>query len=133
METPNEESRAKIVQSLTEAVDSLTDAVASGRLGFDYAVKEYVEQTDNELSHAFHEYVEALQLGDETSRISTKEESRRHEEIRRVVLRKIAQQFDVPEMTAFVDAVLESQDKRISIARTLERQAAQLHQSRFAG
>ena len=130
MGAANPERRAEILQLLSEAADSLLDAVGSGRLGFDYAVKEYVEQSDNELSRAFQEYVQALGLGDEISRTSTEEESRRHEEIRRVELRKLARHFDVPEVSAFVEALLESQDKRLSLRRTLEKQAAQLRQPR---
>ena len=93
MGTANSERRAEIVQLLSEVAEYLLDAVGSGRLGFDYAVKEYIEQSDNALSRAFQPYVLALGLGDETSRTSTAEESKRNEEIRRVELRKLAGKF----------------------------------------
>ncbi|TFG45016.1 MAG: hypothetical protein E4H40_08755 [Candidatus Brocadiia bacterium] len=128
MKAVNNDRRTEIVTLLSGAVDSLADAVASGRLGFDYAVKEYVEQSDNELSRVLQEYVQALQLGDEPKRISSEDESRSREEVRRAILGKLARHFDVPEVTAFVDAVLESQDKRLSIVRTLDDQAAKLRQ-----
>jgi len=105
---------------LSEAVDTWSAAVESGRLGFDYAVKEYVEQTENELSRAFQGYVRAL------SNRQTDEDS---SEVRRRALTEIAEHFDVPEVTAFVEAALESQDKRLSIGRTLEEQAHKLHEA----
>jgi hypothetical protein len=118
------------VRWLSEAADYLLDAVGSGRLGFDYAVKEYVELSEDELSRAFQGYVQALGLGDETSRASSKEERERNEEIRRVELHKLARQFDVPEVTAFVEALIESQDKQLSLRKTLEGQVALLRQTR---
>ena len=121
--------RAEIVRLLSDAVDSLLDAVGSGRLGFDYAVKEYVETEDNELSHAFRQYVQALDLGDETERTESDAESARRKEIRREVLLNIAHHFDVPEATALVAALLKSQDKQLSLVKTLEGQAEQLHQA----
>jgi hypothetical protein len=122
-------SHAEIVKLLCEAVDTLVEAIGSGRLGFDYAVKEYVETSDNDLSRALRAYVEALGLGDETQRYLSEEENIRIMEVRREVLHKIAKDFDVPEVTAFVAAVLESQDKRLSLVKTLEGQARQLHQA----
>jgi hypothetical protein len=121
--------RAEIVRLLSDAVDSLLDAVGSGRLGFDYAVKEYVETSDNELSRAFRQYVQALDLGDETERIESDAESARSKEVRREVLLSIAHHFNVPEVTALVAALLESQDKELSLVKTLEGQAEQLHQA----
>ena len=50
MEALTNERHPKIVKSLSEAVDSVMTAIASGRLGFDYAVKEYADQSDSELS-----------------------------------------------------------------------------------
>ena len=109
-----DEQRRHVVQMLSEAVGAWSASVGSGRLGFDYAVAEYVEQTDNELPRAFQGYVQALfdRQADEDSL-----------EIRRRILTEIAEHFDVPEVTAFVEAALESQDKRLSIGRTLEEQA----------
>jgi hypothetical protein len=122
----SDKRRAEIVRLLRQAVDYIADAVGSGRLGFDYAVKEYVEQSENELATAFEEYVQALGMGDETQRTSSEEGSRRAREIRRRVLSKIADHFDVPELRAFVAALLESQDKNLSLVKTLYDQAEQL-------
>ena len=122
----NDKRRAQIVQLLSQAVDYIADAVGSGRLGFDYAVKEYVEQSENELAAAFEEYVRALGMGNETQRTSSEEESRRAKEIRRQVPSSIADHFDMPEVRTFVAALLESQDKELSIVKTLYDQAEQL-------
>jgi hypothetical protein len=129
MGTVSDKRRAEIAQMLREAVDSFADAVGSGRLGFDYAVAEYVERTDNELSRAFKEYVEALRAFRQAPP-EEGEERPSSEEVRRAALQKIADRFQVPEVTAFVEACLESQDKRLSIGDTLYRQARQLRQSR---
>ena len=126
MGTANAERRAEIVQLLSQAIDSIADAVGSGRLGFDYAVKEYVEQSENELASAFKEYVRALNIGNEIERTSSKEKGQRAKEIRRQVLLQIADRFDVPELRTFVAALLESQDKELSLIKTLHNQAEQL-------
>jgi hypothetical protein len=115
-----DEQRRHVVQMLSEAVDAWSASVGSGRLGFDYAVAEYVEQTDNELSRAFQGYVQVL-LNRQTDEDSS--------EIRRRTLTEISAHFDVPEVAAFVEAALESQDKQLSIGRTLEEQARRLHQA----
>ena len=115
-----DEQRRHVVQMLSEAIDAWSAAVGSGRLGFDYAVAEYVEQTDNELSQAFQAYVQAL-LNRQTDEDSS--------EIRRRTLTEIAAHFDVPEVTAFVEAALESQDKHLSIGRTLAEQSRKLHEA----
>jgi hypothetical protein len=112
-------SNEQVVEYLVDAVDSFADAVGSGRLGFDYAVKEYVEQTDNELSRAFAGYVEAMVTGPEAGQSN--------DDVRRSALLRIARQFNSPEVTAFVDALIESMDKRLSLVPILERQARQLH------
>lgn len=122
-------NHAEITRLLCEAVDTLVEAVGSGRLGIDYAVKEYVETSDNELSRALREYVQALGLGAETQRHLSKEEETRMMEVRREVLHKIAKYLNVPQVTAFVAAVLESQDMPSSIVKTLKEQAKQLHQA----
>jgi len=126
--TVSDKRRAEIVRMLRVAVDSFADAVGSGRLGFDHAVAEYVERTDNELSRAFKDYVEALRA---LRQAPPAERAQRpsSEEVRREVLWKITDHFQVPEVTAFVEACLESQDKRLSIGDTLYKQARQLHQS----
>jgi|MudIll2142460700_1097286.scaffolds.fasta_scaffold786259_2 tight adherence protein C len=125
----NNANRKQIVKSLCEAVDFLVEAIGSGRLGFDYAVKEYVEKHDNALSKVLKEYVQALGMGTETQRNPNAEEESRLMKIRREVLLKVAKELDVPEVTSFVSAVLESQDKHISLLKTLQGQAEQLHKT----
>ena len=126
----NDVSHAEITRLLCEAVDTLIESIGSGRLGFDHAVMEYVETFDNVLSQALQDYVQALRTFHETQQhLSEEERDNRMMEVRREALHKIAKDFDVPEVTAFVAAVLESQDKNLSLVKTLEGQAAQLHQA----
>ena len=93
MGTASDKRRAEIVQMLIQAADHIADAVGSGRLGFDYAVKEYVAQSEDELAEAFGEYVRALGLGDETQRITSAAQSCRNKKVRRRVLTGIADGF----------------------------------------
>ena len=125
----SDKRRVEVVQMLREAVDALADAVGSGRLGFDHAVREYVERTDNELSRAFQGYVQALFLDRQSLPAEGEDERPSADEIRRVALIEIADRFQVSEVTAFVEACLESQDKRLSIGDTLWRQSRQLRRS----
>jgi phage portal protein BeeE len=74
-----------------------------------------------------------LKMGNETQRYPGKKEEARLMEVRREALNKIAKDFNVPEVTAFVAAVLESQDKQLSILKTLQGQAEQLHQALSKG
>ena len=114
----NDERHAGIIKLLGEAVDSLIDAIESGRVGFDGAVKEYAEQSDNELSRAFKEYVKAM--GEATSKEPLDE--------RRDALLNVAERINVPEVTTFAKAMIEAQYKRISVVKTLQSQSEQLHQ-----
>lgn len=126
----NDVSRTEITRLLCEAVDTLIESIGSGRLGFDHAIKEYVETFDNALSQALQDYVQALKMFYETLlHLSEEEKGTRMMEVRRKVLHKIAKDFDVPEVAAFVAAVLESQDKHLSLVKTLEGQSAQLHRA----
>ncbi len=115
---------------LCEAVDTLVETIGLGRLGFDAAIQEYVETSDNELARALRGYVRALKMFYETQQHlgEAEKDTHRIEEVRREALHRIAAYFNVPEVTAFVAAVLESQDKQVSLVKTLEEQARLLHQ-----
>ena len=119
MGDPKNERQTRIVRELVDMIATVGDAVWSGRLGFDYAVKEYVEGSDSELSRAMREYVTAMRLGDETARVPDPDESSYRESVRRETLRSVAKRIDVPEVGLFVQAVIKSQDERLSIGRTL--------------
>jgi hypothetical protein len=60
MEALNDKRHLEMVKLLSKAVDSFLDAIKTRGLGFDSAVKEYTQQSDNELSQAFKEYVKAM-------------------------------------------------------------------------
>ena len=127
----NDVNHAEIIRLLCEAVDTLIDSIGSGRLGFDHAVMEYVETFDNMFSRALQDYVKAIEACNETQQRLSEAEKDPHriEEVRREVLHKIAKALNVPEVTAFVVAVLESQDKHVSLVKTLQGQSAQLHRA----
>jgi DICT domain-containing protein len=119
--------RQEIVQQLTHAVDSFLEAVGSGRVGFDQAVQEYVAATEGELASAFEHYVQAVVAATEAARASGQDASQYRQDARRETLRDIAARLDVPEVTAFIQALIASLDKNISLPQTLERQSQQLH------
>ena len=114
----SDERHVEIVTLLSEAVDSMLEATTHG-LAVDAAVKEYAEQSDNELARAFEEeYVKTMDAaqGDEPL------------DERRDALLRVAERINVPEVTAFANALIEAQYKRFSAVKTLQNQSEQLHQ-----
>ena len=71
MGSVSDERRAEIVRMLSEAVDSLAYDVTTGRYGFDYAVKAYVEANDNELSKMVEGGVPFPMLSDAGGKVGT--------------------------------------------------------------
>ena len=114
-----DERRDVIVRELRELVHAITESVGSGRLGFDFAFKEYIEQCESSLARAFSVYIPAMGLGSETSRQVPIEMEQQIQTTRRNTLRQIAQSVDVSEVTEFVEALIRSQDEKISLVRTL--------------
>ena len=57
MDTLNNTKNVEIVRQLSEAIEVMIDSIESGRIGFDYAIKVYVDQSDNELSSALQHFV----------------------------------------------------------------------------
>ena len=129
MGAASDERRVKIVRMLIGLVESVLRDINTGNYGFDTAIKAYVEATDNELSRAFQAFVDAVKLNDEAAREKLHDELGSFNEIRREVLHKIAEQIDVPELTAWVVAILKSQDEEISLRVTLAQQAALLREA----
>lgn len=123
----NNKRRTEIIKLLSEAVDSLINTIESGRAGFDYAVKEYADQSDNELASAFREFVKAMKLGDRQPIYSEDEIPDLRDE-RREALLNVAEHINVPEVTTFVKAMIEAQDEGISVVKALHGQAGQLRQ-----
>ena len=105
--------RAQTVRCLLDASASLLAAIESGRVGFDGALQAYVKGTDNELSRALGAVLEEIKAG-----------AARH-----VALTQMAERMDVPEVTAFIGALVQSDAQKISLAQTLRDQVAQLRQT----
>ena len=127
MATFSDNSHREMVKFLNEAIDFMIEAIKSGRVGFDYAIKEYVDQADNELSVAFEGFVQDMKLGDSQPVYNDGDEIPDLNDERRVALRKIADRLNVPEVTAFVETMIEAQDKRFNVVNTLQGQSDQLH------
>lgn len=118
--------QAEIVNSLRQAVNFIIEAVGSGRLGFDYAVKEYAQQSQGELAPAFQEYVRAMEMGNESQRDISAEAVPHWEGVRRTALLALANRLNVPEVTRFAQAMIEAQDTHSSVLQALKSQAEQL-------
>lgn len=99
----------EVVRELPDALDLLTICVEAG-LGFDQAVMEVVEKSDNELSRAFHRYYQETRLGIE----------------RRVALQSLSSRLEVPDVTTFVAAIIQATDLGVSMARILRIQSEQM-------
>ncbi len=123
----NDRRHAEMVKSLSEAVDSLINAIESGRVGFDYAVKEYADQSDNELARTFKEFAKEMKLGDSQPIYSDDQIPDLRDE-RREALLKVAERINVPEVTTFAKAMIEAQDQDISVVKALQGQAEHLRQ-----
>ena len=114
MAASDHDRRTEMIALLQEAINALIVPVESG-FGFDYAMYHYGQEADNELSQAFARAVEETGSGVR----------------RRDAARNIASQIDVPEVTAFIEAVIHADEKGIDILETLKDQAARI--ARIAG
>jgi len=98
--------KEEILKAMPDALDLLTICVGAG-LGFDAAMNKVVEKWDNELAFEFGRVLREVQLG----------------KTRREALRDMADRVDVPEMTSFVAAIIQSEQLGVSLGKVLQIQA----------
>lgn len=98
-----------IRKALPDALDLLTICVEAG-LGFDGAMAKVNEKWDNELSLSFGRVLREIQLG----------------KLRREAMRDMSDRIDIPEMTSFVAAIIQSEQLGVSMAKVLRIQADQM-------
>jgi tight adherence protein C len=102
-----------IWKALPDALDLLVICVEAG-LGFDMAMGKVYEKWDNELAIAFGRILREIQLG----------------KLRRDALRDMANRMDVPDVTAFVAAIIQADQLGVSMAKILRIQADQMRVKR---
>lgn len=99
----------EIRKALPDALDLLTICVEAG-LGFEAAMAKVAQKWQSELSLAFARAIQEIQLG----------------KVRREALRDMADRIDLPEMTSFVAAVIQSEALGVSMAKVLRIQSDQM-------
>jgi len=83
-------------------------------LGFDMALGKVYEKWDNELALAFGRVLREIQLGKQ----------------RREALRDMTNRMDVPDVTAFIAAIIQADQLGVSMAKILRVQADQMRVKR---
>jgi predicted dehydrogenase len=106
-----------ISQGLDQFVDYLIDAIGSGRVGFDDAVREFSAENPGEIASALKPFVQALSAAGKDSA-----QAGAVADVRRVELRAFAARLQTPEAYALAEALIKSQDEQISLMKTLEAQ-----------
>ncbi len=101
--------QAAIVRALPDALDLLTICVEAG-LGFDLAMQRVNEKWDDPLAREFGRVIREIQLG----------------KMRRDALRDMADRMDVPDVTSFVAAIVQTEQLGVSIAKVLKIQSDQM-------
>lgn len=103
-------SRQKeITRSMPDMLDLLVIAVEAG-LGFDAAVQRYTEKADNHLSQEFKRAIAEIRMG----------------RARRDALKEMVNRTEVPDLSAFISAVIQADQLGVSISRVLTVQADQM-------
>lgn len=102
-----------IVKALPDALDLLVICVEAG-LGFDMAMGKVYEKWDNDLAIAFGRVLREIQLG----------------KMRREALRDMSRRMDVPDVTAFVAAIIQADQLGVSMSKILRVQSDQMRTKR---
>lgn len=95
-----------ILRAMPDALDLLTICVEAG-LGFEMAMSRVQAKWDNELSLIFARTLQEIQLG----------------KTRRDAMRGMASRVDIPEITSFVAAVVQSEQLGVSLSNILRVQS----------
>jgi tight adherence protein C len=98
-----------IFRALPDALDLLTVCVEAG-LGFDAAMGNVHEKWEDDLALEFGRVLQEIRLG----------------KLRREALRDMSDRLDVPELTSFVAAVIQSEQLGVSMAKVLRIQSDQM-------
>jgi len=96
----------EVRRALPDALDLLTICVEAG-LGFDSALDRVRAKWDNELSLIFARVLREIQLG----------------KVKRDALRDMSDRVDIPELSSFVAAVIQSEQLGVSMANVLRVQS----------
>lgn len=99
----------KIQRALPDALDMLTVCVEAG-LGFDAALAQVARNTDGPLAADFSRVLQEMQIGKSRSQ----------------ALRALADRTTVPELRAFVSALVQAGELGITIAQVLREQAKEM-------
>ncbi len=102
-----------VVRALPDALDLLVICVEAG-LGFDQAIGKVYEKWDNDLALAFGRVLKEIQLGKQ----------------RRDALRDMAERMDVPDVNAFIAAVIQADQLGVSMGKILRIQSDQMRVKR---
>ncbi len=102
-----------IWRALPDALDLLVICVEAG-LGFDMAMGKVYEKWENDLAIAFGRVLREIQLGKQ----------------RRDALRDMASRMDVPDVTAFVAAIIQADQLGVSMSKILRIQSDQMRVKR---
>ncbi|MFN8451105.1 MAG: type II secretion system F family protein [Anaerolineae bacterium] len=102
-----------IWRALPDALDLLVICVEAG-LGFDMAMGKVYEKWENDLAIAFGRVLREIQLG----------------KLRRDALRDMANRMDVPDITAFVAAIIQADQLGVSMSKILRVQSDQMRVKR---
>jgi tight adherence protein C len=102
-----------IVRALPDALDLLVICVEAG-LGFDMAMGKVYEKWNNDLSIAFGRVLREIQLG----------------KPRREALRDMSRRMDVPDVTAFIAAIIQADQLGVSMSKILRVQSDQMRVKR---